>query len=699
MYTAISDTETTPIQKDGSTDGMWIFGWKVLETGEVLRFEPFRGQKEIDRAVEAAREVDHWVGHNFLEFDLVQIHKHVQPRLIDPYKVTDTLILSRLIHYARRPPKGSAKPHSLEAWGIRLGVHKGTFSNFEEYSQEMVDYWGGDLDTTEALYNYFLKYINDPEWHKSIKCEHDVQIELTRQSFYGFQFNKTKAEGLLTQVQDRMTVLEAELAEDFPPKLKLSKVIQNSTKSTVEVWPVVNGVAVAEVPLGASQDTYKGGQTPGAGKYKQVTIPASAPSESVLKAKAESDMTSVQGDDLACYNYVPFNPGSPVDRIDVLWEAKWKPFEKTKTHQQFGRLKVGDPYGKSVPKMDQEFYDKKLDHFKVYGWSVNEDNLATLPDKAPAGAKKLAQWLTLEGRRSSLVEWIGQVRDDGRIHGRTQHIGAWTGRGSHKSPNTANISSVWPDNRPACTPVEEIKKEYDTDMRSCWEVPNGSWLVGVDAEGIQLRILGDQLWKHFGERDYADAIVAGRKEDETDIHNVNKRALLLPHLTRDDAKTFIYAWVLNAGLPKIASILKTNVGKATNARNNFEASIKGLKPFKDQVLPAISQQSWFKGYDGRKVVVPSLHKTLAGILQNGEAVVMKHSQLKWAKDLKADGVHFKPLTWVHDEWQTEVVGTREDADHVRKVQIRSIEWAGRELGFRCQLDGSGSIGLNWAETH
>ena len=87
--------------------------------------------------------------------------------------------------------------------------------------------------------------------------------------------------------------------------------------------------------------------------------------------------------------------------------------------------------------------EKKLDRgakFAKYGWTLSEANLNTLPETAPAGGKRLAEWLTLEGRRSSLVEWLGHVKDDHRIHGSFAHIGAWTGRMSHRNPNQANIS-------------------------------------------------------------------------------------------------------------------------------------------------------------------------------------------------------------------------------------------------------------------
>ena len=55
--------------------------------------------------------------------------------------------------------------------------------------------------------------------------------------------------------------------------------------------------------------------------------------------------------------------------------------------------------------------------------------------------------------------------------------------------------------------------------------------------------------------EYTKAVSEGIKEDGTDAHTVNQKALGLNLCrTRDDAKTFIYAWLLGAGFPKIASI-------------------------------------------------------------------------------------------------------------------------------------------------
>lgn len=331
--------------------------------------------------------------------------------------------------------------------------------------------------------------------------------------------------------------------------------------------------------------------------------------------------------------------------------------------------------------------------FARYGWTLSEANLNTLPDDAPEGGKRLAEWLTLEGRRSSLVEWLGHCREDSRIHGSFTHIGAWTGRMAHSNPNEANIPSAF--HGTPKTPVEEVKAKYDGAFRDLWHVPDDSWLVGSDAEGIQLRLLA-----HFMQsEEYTHAIISGKKEDETDIHNLNKKALGISHVTRDMAKTFIYAFLLGAGNGKIGQILGVNMKEAAEAVDNFTNSIEGLAELKTKIVPYIAQRGWFRGLDGRKVKVPNQHKTLAGMLQNGEAVIMKHSTIQWVRQAKQEDIPFKLVTWPHDEWQTEVRGDYETAERVGYLQRQSIVDTGVKLDLFCPMAGSTDIGKSWLDTH
>tara|TARA_R110001606_G_scaffold4283_2_gene20067 strand:- start:2595 stop:4556 length:1962 start_codon:yes stop_codon:yes gene_type:complete len=653
MRIVVSDIETESIS---NCEKLWLCGGKDLSTGEVTRFDNCHedpvAKAEAIKWYEAA---DLIVGHNFLQFDAVQLNRLLKPKLINPKKIIDTLLVSRLMDYDMQIPKGAKSAHSLQAWGIRLGEYKGDFHDFSQYSEKMVEYWYQDIQTSTSLYEHLSDIIWSPDWSKSLRAEHDLQTELVRTKFYGFEFDANKAEFLLNSIKVQMKQLEEQFQIDFPPKMTLTNTLKYRLKQ--------DGEEMA----------------------------------SVKKAKEKYALTQVDGDDLLCFNWIDFKPGSPKDRIDALWGAGWKPVDKTKTYQKFDRLSVGDPYGTSIPSMSEEFYSDKKKHLEYYGWTVSEDNLSTLPEDAPDGAKALAKWLTLEGRRSSLVEWLGQVGEDGRIHGTINSIGAWTGRCAHKAPNTANIPSVF-HGEPK-TAVEEVKKQYDSHLRSCWTTPSGSYLVGTDADGIQLRVLADYLWRYFDADQYAQAIMEGKKENETDIHNVNKKALGLSHATRDMAKTFIYAWLLGAGVAKTAQILKVNQRQASEARENFVKSIDGLAQLKNKLVPTVGEQGFFTGYDGRKVVVPSTHKALAGMLQSAESILMKHTLLRWTSEARKQGINFKLVGFIHDEYQTEVIGTKEEAEQLGKLQADCMLEVGQELGFKIPTPGSYDVGKNWLDTH
>lgn len=335
---------------------------------------------------------------------------------------------------------------------------------------------------------------------------------------------------------------------------------------------------------------------------------------------------------------------------------------------------------------------KDLDHYKKYGWMVNEENLSTLPKSAPQAAKDLVKWLTLEGRRKSLTEWLGCVADDGKIHGKYWPIGAWTHRMAHSAPNSANIAAPFAGT--PSTPVEEIKERYDGPMRDLWEASEGAWLVGTDAEGIQLRLLAH----YMKSKEYVEAICKGDKKLGTDIHNMNKKALGPICRTRDDAKTFIYAFLLGAAIPKVAEILGCSNKEASQAINNFLAALPGLKKLKDWTIPNDARRGYFIGLDGRKVKCDSEHHMLAGYLQNGEAVIMKHWTIEWRTRAKEAGIKFRQVNFVHDEVQVEVFSI-EDGEKLLDIQKQSMIKISNDLELFCPMAVEGRIGKTWLESH
>ena len=625
---------------DIETDGLdptrvWCIVTK--EEGE----EPRVWKEPYDDFKQYSRRGFLWVAHNGLSFDIPVLNR-LLGTTIDYRHVVDTFVVSRLVNYDR------FQTHSLEELGNHLKFHKGHFNDWSRLSQEMIDYCIQDVLVTEKVYQMYHKYIWSPEWKKAMRVEHDMVVVCNDMSKNGFKFDSDRARELLEEIKSRMSVLEAEFQQIWPPWLEEVNRVQYRMKLDGSLYSTTE------------------------------------------KAMNSYPKTEIQGTELVCYDYHVFNPGSSKDRVDKLWEAGWKPTEKTKRAYQFDRAELGSKWGKAT--LTADLYREKKEYYERYGWTVSEENLTTLPKDAPVGAKKLAEWLTLEGRRSSLEEWLGCVKEDGRIHSKFWHIGAWTHRMSHSNPNSANISSVYsgtPQNS-----VDEVKAEFDWQLRALWCSDN--YLVGVDAESIQLRILAHYLRND----EYVEAIVSGRKEDGTDIHNVNRRALGLEHLVRDDAKTFIYAWLLGAGTAKIARILRTTTRLAKGAVDNFVSSTKGLSALKSGRIKRDAGRGWFEGLDGRKVLCSSEHLMLAGYLQNGEAVVMKHANLLWRNWADKEKIKYRQVNFVHDEWVTECLGDRSMAEHLGFLQQKSIEQVGKDLGVYCPLAGGiPKIGKNWKEVH
>jgi DNA polymerase-1 len=392
----------------------------------------------------------------------------------------------------------------------------------------------------------------------------------------------------------------------------------------------------------------------------------------------DGDLTDFNGGPFSLIEFEPFNPGSPVQIVERLNDAGWQPIEKTKGHIQ--AIRDGDP--------------ERIAKFATVGWTVSEENLKTLPDTAPPAAKTLAKRIMLASRQRTLTEWINSYRaSTGRIHGSFNGIGAWTHRMSHTNPNTGNIAR------------EDAL--YGAEMRSMWSSPEGHYLVGVDAESIQLRVLAH----YIDDPQFTQSLLTGTKEAGTDPHSLNQKALGPICASRNHAKTFIYAWLLGAGIGKVAQILECSYGQAKQAVDNFIEFYPGLKKVKEEVVPADAARGYFQGFDGRWVKIwgddlsSRQHFTLAGYLQNGEVCVMKHGMQIWYPRLRKEGVPFKIVNFVHDEWQTEVPDY-ETGKYVGLVQAEGIKLAGELLNLRCPMAGSVlsghgelAIGKNWLDTH
>lgn len=363
---------------------------------------------------------------------------------------------------------------------------------------------------------------------------------------------------------------------------------------------------------------------------------------------------------------IPFNPGSrDMIAARLTRKYKWKPREFT-------------PAGK--PKID-------------------ETVLGTLPFPE---AKTLTQYLMLDKRIGQLATGnqalLKKVGKDGKIHGRVETVGAVTRRCTHSNPNVAQ------------TP--KVGSEYGLEFRSLFTAVFDYILVGCDASGIELRMLGHYMAKYDGGK-YIKAVVEGTEANGTDVHSLNAKALgLEPRKIyalpggrtatgRDLAKTFIYAFLYGAGDAKLGSIIGKGAKEGRQLKARFLKAFPALKRLKKAIDLAVTKSGSLNALDGGRLVVRHKHAALNTLLQSAGAVIVKMATVLWYESCIAAGYEwgtdFALVAHIHDELQ--ILTRKELADDIGKLASAAMRDAGEHLGSRCPTAGAYKVGGTWADTH
>ena len=283
-------------------------------------------------------------------------------------------------------------------------------------------------------------------------------------------------------------------------------------------------------------------------------------------------------------------------------------------------------------------------------------------------AKLICEYLLLQKRLSQVASWIEAVSNQHRVHGKVITNGAVTGRMTHHSPNLAQIPSV--------------NAEYGSECREQWVVDPSYKLVGIDASGLELRMLAH----YMNDEEYTREVVDG------DIHTKNQLAAGLD--TRAKAKTFIYAFLYGAGAKKIGSITGTN---GASIIKKFMKNVPALAELKEKITVNLEKRGTLPGLDGRRLFIRSEHAALNTLLQGAGAIVMKKALVIFDKYIKLHELDAHFVANVHDEWQLEV--KEEEAELVGQLGVKAIKEAGKALRLNCPLDGEYKVGNNWKETH
>lgn len=371
-------------------------------------------------------------------------------------------------------------------------------------------------------------------------------------------------------------------------------------------------------------------------------------------------------------DFIPKRNNGPKGYVAGVPVERWKEFEFNPASRDHIADRLIDKYGWKPTQF--------TDNGKPV---VDDDVLSALPYPE---AQKLARFFLLEKRIGQLSEgnqaWL-KVAKNGKIHARYTPNGTVTGRSTHSHPNISQ--------------VPRVSSEFGRDCRALFHVPEGWIQLGADQQGLELRCLASDLSGLAG-----DGGSYGKVVTEGDVHTTNQEAAGLP--TRDNAKTFIYAFLYGAGDEKIGSIAGKGKAEGRKLKATFLEKTPGLAKLLDIVKTA-AKRGFIKGIDGRKIPIRSEHSALNMRLQNAGAVVCKQWGCDLDDALKAEGLKhgwdgdYVFLSWSHDEYQLAV---RDDPALIELVKHLAIETgrnAGLPFNFQCPLDVDVKIGTNWATCH
>lgn len=351
-----------------------------------------------------------------------------------------------------------------------------------------------------------------------------------------------------------------------------------------------------------------------------------------------------------CLDYVEFNLGSPKQRIEKLLEVGWKPSSFTP---------------KGSPKVDE-------DSLTAFALSSGREEVTAL-----------AKWVVINSRANMIGNWL-DLQKDGLIHGNLWL--ANTLRYRHDKPNTANIPAVRVDKQTG-EPLQGIDGLYTYDSRDLWVTrsPVDRSLVGVDAKGIQLRVLAQYL----NNPEFTEQVLKG------DPHEYNRQLAGID--TRPKAKTFIYAYLLGAGDAKVASIIGGSLRDGRDVKQRFEGNFRGLKPLLGRLKGELQRTGRITLCDGSRVLVPSDHMVLAYLLQGDESRIMKQAGIYADETIRRERLDVLKVGDIHDEWQSDVRNNH--IGRFTEVCEQAFSDSGDSFNYSLPIECDHKVGKTWAETH
>ncbi len=358
--------------------------------------------------------------------------------------------------------------------------------------------------------------------------------------------------------------------------------------------------------------------------------------------------------------YGPFNPGSPKQLNEVLFEHL---------------------------KLSTEGL-RKTSH----GYSTAADVLENLRGEHPI-VEKVLHWRELQKLQSTYVDALPTLVNPqtGRVHTSFNQTGTSTGRVSSSNPNLQNIP---------------IRSEEGRRVRRAFIAPKGHRLLAVDYSQVELRILA-----HYSQD---EALLRAFREGQ-DIHRATAAAVYhvpLDEVTyeqRSFAKSVNFGLMYGMGAFRLARDSDLTLAEAEAFITSYFHQFPGVRQYLDASLQRAREQGYVETLLGRRRYFPILHEkgpvqasfqarqraereAINMPIQGTAADIIKIAMINLAQALDDGGYQARMILQVHDELVLEV--PEDEIDAVARLTVDVMEGA---WTLDAALVADARTGKNWAE--
>jgi DNA polymerase-1 len=224
MHISFADLEANGFLHNATKAHCGVF--KNKETGEITKFRPH----EIPAMLEFMDTIDVLIMHNELGYDLPLLKKLYGYNFNG--KKVDTLVMSRLLNPKRLSPfncPNKKAPHSIEAWGWRVGRGKPEHDDWENFSEDMLHRCTEDVEILELVYYELLKEMKGGKWKDAMQLSFKLFENLQKQEEYGWLVDQEHMQFCISQLTNWIRRIDAVITPNLPLILEI-----NETKSQGE---------------------------------------------------------------------------------------------------------------------------------------------------------------------------------------------------------------------------------------------------------------------------------------------------------------------------------------------------------------------------------------------------------------------------------------------------------------------------------